>query len=153
MKVEISTVLTRPWIHWFNPSSSDDFIACLSEKNKQDFLAAPYITQPGQGLLSALTTGPDVLEPMIENGVSNWFGRRVKADFFDASSNLLPSPAHVPRWVAHLFLTTTINIFASTMDSNGTTFRIPADHFYDNELLQTAGLGQLLVRSTITAWL
>ncbi|KAK3312168.1 hypothetical protein B0H66DRAFT_485841, partial [Apodospora peruviana] len=137
--------LHSPWIHWFNPSSSDDFIACLSEKNKQDFLAAPYITQPGQGLLSALTTGPDVLEPMIEAGVTNWFVQRLRSDFFDAKSNLLLSPAHVPRWVAHLFLTTTINIFAATMDSNGTTFRIPADHFYDNELLASAGVGHLLV--------
>jgi len=146
MKIDISSLLTRPWIHWFNPSSSNDFLACLSEKNKQDFLAAPYITQPGQGLLSALTTGPDVLELMIEDGVSNWFSQRVKSDFFDTGSNFLPSPAHIPRWVAHLFLTTTVNIVAAAMDSDGATIAIPSDHFYDNELLSSAGVGQLLVR-------
>jgi len=139
-RMELIRFQSDSWVRRFNPSSPNDFIACLSEKNKQDFLTAPYINQAGLGLLSALTTGPDVLEPLIKNGVSNWFGQRLKADFFDASSKLILSPAHVPRWVAHLFLTITINIFAATMDSGDATFPIPADHFYDNELLQSAAL-------------
>jgi hypothetical protein len=135
----------RPWIHWFNPSTSNDFEACFSADNIAEFKAAPYITQPGQRLLSALTIGPDVLEQMIGNGVNNWFGWRQKADFFDASgSQLVASPAHIPRWAAHLFLTTTINLLAANMSSDGKTMMIPADHFYDNELLQS-GIGQLLV--------
>ena len=114
-------------------------------------MTAPYITQPGQGLLSALTVGPDILEPMIQSGVSNWFNQRLRADFFDASAKLVASPANIPRWAAHLFLTTTVNILAADMDANGTTFQIPADHFYDNELLQTASVSHLLVSAHLAA--
>ncbi|KAK3368704.1 hypothetical protein B0H63DRAFT_529067 [Podospora didyma] len=135
--------LHDPWIHWFNTASSVDFTQCFSPEEVTELSSAPYITQPGGAILSQLTEGPGVLEDMITTGVSNWFKQRQKTDFFDASSKLLSSPRNIPRWVAHLLLTTTINIVAARMESDGDTFQIPLDHFYDNELLQNV-LGNLL---------
>ncbi|KAK3985450.1 hypothetical protein QBC44DRAFT_384841 [Cladorrhinum sp. PSN332] len=140
--------LHEPWIHWYNPSSANDFTACFSEAQRQAFLAAPYITQPSSKprLLSALTTGPDVLERHIETAVNNLFNQRLTNDFFVDSTRakLLDSPSHLPRWVAHLLLTTTINMVAAEMDPGGTSFQIPRNHFYNDELLSDAYLGQLL---------
>ncbi|KAK4184363.1 hypothetical protein QBC35DRAFT_59114 [Podospora australis] len=140
--------LHEPWIHWYNPSSPGDFSACFTDTQKKAFLEAPYITQPGSKprLLSALTVGPDVLERYIKTGVSNFFNQRLNADFFvdSGKSKLVETPLNISRWVAHILLTTTVNIAAAKMDSGGTSFQIPADHFYDSELLQNAGVGQLL---------
>ncbi|KAK4224652.1 hypothetical protein QBC38DRAFT_12997 [Podospora fimiseda] len=140
--------LREPWIHWYNPSSGNDFTACFSQQQKETFLAAPYLTQPSSKprLLSALTVGPDLLEKFIETGVNNLFNHRLTNDFFVNStrSKLRDSPAHLSRWVAHLLLTTTINMAAAKMDSGGTSFQIPRNHFYNDELLSDAYLGQLL---------
>ncbi|KAF7539840.1 hypothetical protein G7Z17_g12337 [Cylindrodendrum hubeiense] len=127
----------EPWLHWFNNNSTINFTDCFTDENNKEFMAAPYLTQPGGSILSQLTEGPDVLEQMITDGISAWFLRRVKNDFFSASG-LLPSPKNVPRWAAHLFLTTTINMAAAKMNSNDESFSIPLDHFYDNESLSSS---------------
>ena len=137
----------RPWIHWLSSSSGDssDFTACFTTENEKSFKAAPYLTQPGQEILSRVNHNPNDLEDIIINGISNWFVRRQKLDFFDSTqSNLLPSPANIPRWVAHLFLTTTVNIAAAMANSDGSIFIIPLDHFYDHELLYGSSMSDLL---------
>ena len=79
----------------------------------------------------ATVTTADFLEPLILSGVQAWFKQRQKNDFFDGNGQLLTQPHHVQRWVAHLLLTTTINIAGASNQG----FVVPPDHFLDNELL------------------
>jgi hypothetical protein len=124
----------RPWIHWLS-SNVGDFAACFTQKEINGFQDAPYITQPDQNLLSAVNHNPNELERMISTGVSNWFSRRRANDFMDSNNELLKSPANIPRWVSHLFLTTTTNLGAALTDPGTGRTKVPQDHFFDRELL------------------
>ena len=73
----------------------------------------------------------DSLEPLILSGVQVWFKQRQKNDFLDDKAQLLTQPHNIQRWVAHLLLTTTINIAGASNQG----FVVPPDHFLDNELL------------------
>ena len=79
----------------------------------------------------------------MKSGISNWTVKRLKNDFIDTTqspSKPLPSPTHIPRWTAHMFLTTTINIGAAVSTPDSGVYALPYDHFYDNELLQNFDL-------------
>ena len=79
----------------------------------------------------------------MRSGISNWFGKRLKNDFIDTTqspSKPLQTPAHIPRWTAHMFLTTAINIGAAVSTGTPGVYALPYDHFYDNELLQNFDL-------------
>ena len=73
----------------------------------------------------------DSLESLILSGVQAWFKQRQKNDFLDKKEQLLTQPYNIQRWVAHLLLTTTINIAGAS--NQGSV--VPPDHFLDNELL------------------
>ncbi|RYP08742.1 hypothetical protein DL765_008687 [Monosporascus sp. GIB2] len=106
--------LHRPWLHWYSLSGS--FQSCFTSDDVTTFEKAPYITTPGLGLLSSVKPSPGELETAVRSGISNWFGKRLKNDFLDTTqspSKPLQSPTHIPRWTAHMFLTTTINIGAA----------------------------------------
>jgi hypothetical protein len=108
---------------------------------------------------------------MIKTGVSNWFTNRVSKDL-KGPSGIFPSPANIPRWAAHLFLTTTINIAnaqqkrltvgqqISSQSSEeiikmarveDVTWTVPNDHFYALELLDSGGLGLMVCDRSIFA--
>ena len=82
-------------------------------------------------LVGATVTTADLLEPLILSGVQAWFKQHQKNDFFDEKGQLLTQPNNIQRWVAHLLLTTTINIAGASNQG----FVVPPDHFLDNELL------------------
>ena len=82
-------------------------------------------------LQGATVLTADYLEPLILSGVQAWFKQRQKNDFFDEKGQLLTQPHNIKRWVAHLLLTTTINIAGAS--NQGSV--VPPDHFLDNELL------------------
>lgn len=127
----------------------------------------PYITEDGQSVFSAVDHNPEELETAIKNGIVNWFLIRRKNDFFDSASKLLKNPKNIPRWVSHLFLTTTINMEGAALKPNlkpppsmvsdalvmnvpkpKGVWVIPDNHFYDQELLSLTNFSTLLVRST-----
>jgi hypothetical protein len=92
--------------------------------------------------LSNVNSSPNEFENAVETGISNWFVQRLKNDFIDTTqspSKPLQSPTHIPRWTAHMFLTTTINIGAAVSPGAPGVYGLPYDHFYDNELLQNFG--------------
>ena len=118
-------------MHWLSPT--DNLANCLSSDDIVAFKKAPYLTKPGSpSILSGATvTTADFLEPLVISGVRAWFKQRQKNDFFDGNGQLLTQPQNVQRWVAHLLLTTTINVAGASNSG----FIVPPDHFMDNELL------------------
>ncbi|KAL7948108.1 hypothetical protein V8C42DRAFT_316712 [Trichoderma barbatum] len=152
--------LHTPWLHWFG-GAPVNFKACIPAEIKEKYKDLPYITNKGQGVFSAVNQNPEELETAIKNGIVNWFLTRRKKDFFDSSSKLLKNPTNIPRWVSHLFLTTTINmqaaylkplnkpslvpdaIIANVPKPKG-VWVIPENHFYDQELLCLPNFSTLL---------
>lgn len=118
-------------MHWLGEETSS-FKDALSADDIKELQGLPWITQEGQDVLSAINTSPGELEEAIEQGVDNWFETRKGLDF-GSSKNINKNPSNIPRWVAHLFLTTTINIGCA--QSDGSTNMIPLNHFYNSELL------------------
>ncbi|KXJ88669.1 hypothetical protein Micbo1qcDRAFT_99409, partial [Microdochium bolleyi] len=146
----------KPWLHWLN--SAAEFNDSLTDEKKKALREVQWLSSPEQGLLSYANANPDILEAIITRGIQNWFNSRKKLDFFDNNNKLASSPANVPRWAAHLFLTTTISLGAalqtgltSNVDLEGADYIIPPDHLYDNELLRAAGLTQLMVDQSPSA--
>jgi hypothetical protein len=89
----------------------------------------------------------DVLEPIIKDAVTNWYATRLATDFCDTldpkTQKPRAQPTNVHRWIAHLLLTTTINIQTSQYD--GQNYTAPYDHFFNYELLQQPAFSDLLV--------
>jgi hypothetical protein len=150
--------LHSPWLHWYGSPSSPYFDSCFTSDDIATFEKAPYITNMEQGLLSRVNNNPNELENAVRSGISNWFGQRLKNDFIhtmDGRSKPLESPTHIPRWTAHMFLTTTINIGAAerTRDAEKPDeYDLPYDHFYNNELLQGFDLMLGVQPSDIKTW-
>jgi hypothetical protein len=84
-------------------------------------------------------TEGSTLEPIIDAGLSKWYGQRVK-NAFQIKNKPHTNPVPIKRWMAHILLTTTINIATSTEDPNdhGNTWFIPDNHFLNAELLDRA---------------
>ena len=73
----------------------------------------------------------------ITTAISNYMQSRAAGDFRDDSSQLLPKiESGLKRWAAHILLTTSINIGTALPDQTpGRDFDVPADHFYNLELV------------------
>ncbi|KAK3941639.1 hypothetical protein QBC46DRAFT_258295 [Diplogelasinospora grovesii] len=125
--------LHEPWIHWLGQSGT--FEACFSNEMKEDFKSAPYLSR-NRVLLSEVNHNPEQLEDAIKGSVSNFFITRRDRDFKEGSK-LRKKPQHIPRWTAHVFLTTTVNIVAALpVSGSDTEFVIPNEHFFDKEVLR-----------------
>ncbi|KAH7139609.1 hypothetical protein B0J13DRAFT_447504, partial [Dactylonectria estremocensis] len=137
--------LRDPWIHWFGGNGNSLFIECLPPHTKAAFQQAPYLsTSDAGGLLGNARQNPGELEKMITTGVSNWFRTRVRKDFFTEESSwatLDVKPRNIPRWAAHLFLTTTINLVGAQATGlqpfgDDQVWLIPDDHFFASEFIK-----------------
>ena len=129
-------------MHWLSPT--DNLATCFSTDDITAFKSAPYLTRPGNPsvLGGATVRTADFLENLILSGVQAWFKQRQKNDFFNAQGQLLTQPHNIQRWVAHILLTTTINIAGASNQG----FVVPPDHFLDNELLILQSTFDLAVR-------
>jgi hypothetical protein len=141
----------KPWLHWLGEGGAE-FDKSYSDLDREAFADVSWLTQPGQNLLSLVNPNPSQLEASITRGINGWFNTRRKLDFFGGSSKLVTNPVNIDRWAAHLFLTTTINLGAAvkTGSENNAAldkadFILPGNHLYDQELLNFAGLTQLMV--------
>lgn len=83
------------------------------------------------------------MEPIVVNGISKWYGTRKTLDFFDSGNRLRSQPSNSRRWIAHLLLTTTVNI--AVAQSISQKWFAPANHFYDKEMLSQYSATGLLV--------
>lgn len=111
-----------------------------------------WLTAPSSQLLSLVNSNPALLERNISRGIDGWFNSRRKLDFFGGSNRLVEKPANIPRWMSHLFLTTTINLGAAVSTGEhdrsalgGADYLLPPDHLFDQELLSSADLTQLMI--------
>lgn len=77
------------------------------------------------------------LEGHIKQTVTDWYSTRLMSDFSNKSNGkLVPKtqPANIRRWMAHLLLTTTINIGTSQIDDDN--YAAPQNLFFNEELLK-----------------
>jgi len=80
---------------------------------------------------------------IIENGVNKWYGTQRTLGFFDDRRKLRAGPLNVRRWIAHLPLTTTVNIIVTRTIRQ--KWRAPSIHFCDQEMLSQYSKTGLLV--------
>jgi hypothetical protein len=132
---------TRPWLHWH--TDNHNLVGNLTAQDKNRFKQAPYLTDQGTGLIFSGITSAESMEPIVENGVNKWYSTRKVMDFFDSQRHLRSEPSNIRRWMAHLLLTTTVNIIvAQTIRQK---WFAPANHFYDQEMLSQYSKTDLLV--------
>ena len=114
-------------------------LGSFSGENKEIFQKTPWLTSKPTSPLFQNVGSPEVLEGFVSTGISNLFETRRDADFINVDGDMSPvsQPKNIERWMAHLLLTTTINIISSHTDRQ--ILKAPVDHFFDNELLQSYG--------------
>lgn len=111
-------------------------LQCLSQSELATLSQAPYLNS-GQGLFSAVDTA-NVLQPIVQEGVSKWFNQRRLNDF-----QLNSTPVKIQRWMAHYLLTTTVNIQTATpiqTQTGSSSYNAPADHFFNSQLQSAPGI-------------
>ncbi|KAF8453889.1 hypothetical protein BDZ91DRAFT_853126 [Kalaharituber pfeilii] len=138
--------LQKPWYHWRGGTHST-ISDCLSMKEKATLKNIRYLST--DGILFAGINNPDILESAVKRGVDLWFKQRARLDFAEAFGD--PAPAQrgsMKRWMAHLLLTTTINITASTDAYGAEGARIPpSDAFWNNMLLSQRAFSDLMPKN------
>jgi hypothetical protein len=133
--------MPRPWLHW--KTDDNDFSGNFSPDDTTAFVNAPYLTDQSSKALFSNVSSAESMMGIATNGVNKWYTQRRNLDFLDSSSQPLTNPNHVQRWMAHVLLTTTINIVPA--QTSGGKWMAPADHFYDSELFTRYSSTGLLV--------
>jgi len=115
-----------PWLHWISPRNSD-IIQCCSPDVKQQLLNTAWISSNGNPFGKVETA--DQLQLFIQSGVDQWTSQRKQHDFSGS-----PSQVKIQRWMAHLLLTTTVNIQAGQFTSiaGKDAVGIPIDFFINS---------------------
>jgi hypothetical protein len=72
------------------------------------------------------------MEHHIIDGTEAWFSSRWEMDFLDEKRQPRESVKGLKRWVAHVLLTTTVNI--QTAQPSGSKWLLPPNHFVNFEL-------------------
>ncbi|KAL2785090.1 hypothetical protein BJX66DRAFT_315515 [Aspergillus keveii] len=126
--------LQNPWIHW--QSSAGSVADCLSPAQRQHFKSKPYLSNNNLPLGNIKSA--DHLETIVRRGVSAWNAQRKKHDFKNEDGTLKLSPANIPRWMAHLLLTTTVNIHCGERGQLGgqDIVTLPPSHFFNKDVLK-----------------
>jgi hypothetical protein len=73
------------------------------------------------------------MEPYIIYGIEAWFSSRWKMDFLDDKKQPRETIKGLKRWVAHILLTTTVNIQTAQLSSEQ-KWLLPPNHFINFEL-------------------
>jgi hypothetical protein len=140
-KIYADGIPARPWLHWH--TDNHNFVGNFTVRDRNRFQTAPYFTDQATGLIFSNVMSAESMEPIVEKGVSKWYNTRKILDFFDSQHRLRSQPSNVRRWMAHLLLTTTVNItVAQTIQQK---WFAPANHFYDQEMLSQYSKTNLLV--------
>jgi hypothetical protein len=89
------------------------------------------------------------MQKYIEAGITKWLNTRRQTDFFDEKSQPRTEVRNMKRWLAHVLLTTTVNI--GTAQRN-TGQGAPPDqwifagkHFYNTDLFGTTSAQSIQV--------
>ena len=74
----------------------------------------------------------------VTNGISKYMFMRATKDWVNEDGSLKDQISGLKRWLAHILLTTNINIGCATEDQNPVRdYDAPANHFYNAELATT----------------
>ena len=126
-------------------------LGSFSDADKESFRKIPWLTSKLTSALFQNVSSSEVLEGFVSNGISNLFQTRRDADFINPDDlSPLTQPKNIGRWMAHLLLTTTINIISSHSDRQ--RLMAPVDHFFNNELLQSYGNNIMVGSLTCAAY-
>jgi hypothetical protein len=90
------------------------------------------------------------LEPIVTRLVADWYNNRAHSDFYDKAIDggkhkLREKPVNIRRWMAHLLLTTTINI-STALDQGDDIYALDWNHFFNLEMLSKVK-SSLIVRN------
>lgn len=136
----------RPWYHWL--TSDLDLTACLTKEQKTRYGKVKFLSKDKEDVFTGFD-GPNVepvggqaLETLVKPVIKKWMMNRLDKDFFSKPEELVKSPTNVRRWMAHLLLTTSINISTSETsrgDPDILTMMTGRgrNHFLNDELLTT----------------
>ncbi|OJJ76862.1 hypothetical protein ASPBRDRAFT_201942 [Aspergillus brasiliensis CBS 101740] len=148
--------LHDPWYHWKTPRH--DLTPCLSDTQVELFRTLPYLSPSSWDLLGNVDSAEKLEHDFITKLVSSWFAQHHDNDFMITKTQYKTNPANLHRWMAHLLLTTTINIatgsevVAFAVDNKEQTpagplhtlpFRAPVDLFMNFELLLQEKFGDI----------
>ncbi|KAF4493251.1 hypothetical protein FAGAP_10633 [Fusarium agapanthi] len=138
----------KPWMHWL--VGGQGVTDLLSLELAKELMETPWLRHAGLPPLYGASVGSgETFERIVLNSVRVWFASRCRKDFMGAKGETETCPRNIQRWVAHFFLTTNINIAAT---SNITVYLekaniVPSDHFFNYEMLR--GYGDLLPNRNI----
>lgn len=116
---------------------------CLNDKQKKLLGSIPYLSaSPASWDLLGKVQSAEALEAIVTSLVSKWFQRHAKSDFKESTGGYRTTPSNMHRWMAHLLLTTTVNIATGSrvvaFAAEGAAilpFRASRDLFMNFELL------------------
>ncbi|EPE30986.1 hypothetical protein GLAREA_03953 [Glarea lozoyensis ATCC 20868] len=120
----------KPWLHWMTDANDPTPNFTDTTKEALSKVFAPYLSDSTP--LSKVNSA-DNMEPYITDGISAWFTSRWKMDFLDAKRQPLPKVKGLKRWMAHILLTTSINIQTALPFQN--QWLMPANNVLNFELL------------------
>lgn len=91
------------------------------------------------------------MESYIKSGINRLFSSRRQMDFVDEKLNPRVEVKNVKRWLAHVLLTTTVNITSAlqnTQPAQHVDFDFPSEHFYNSDLFGLPAATAIQVRSS-----
>jgi hypothetical protein len=119
--------------------AGNSFINNISDDVLARFDKFPYLNDGVNSNLSKIQ-GADGMEAHIKAGMNKWFNSRRQMDFVDEKGHPRVEVKNVKRWLAHLLLTTTVNITSAlpvTRSGQANDFDFPQEHFYNSGLFGT----------------
>ncbi|KAH7234643.1 uncharacterized protein BKA55DRAFT_652134 [Fusarium redolens] len=121
----------KPWMHWL--VGGRGVTDLLDFELANELMEAPWLTHPGfPPLYGASVQSGETFERIVLDSLRVWFTSRRNKDFLSEKGETEQYPRNIQRWAAHFFLTTNINIAATSNNAN----IVPSDHFFSYEMLR-----------------
>ncbi|KAK7434849.1 hypothetical protein Landi51_13326 [Colletotrichum acutatum] len=124
-------LIAAPWMHWL--VGGRGVTDLLDKELISELTEARWLTYPGfPPLYGASVQSGETFERIVLDSVRVWFTSRRNKDFLTEKGGTKACPDNIQRWAAHFFLTTNINIAATSNNAN----IVPSDHFFSYEMLR-----------------
>ncbi|KAK1676263.1 hypothetical protein BDP55DRAFT_551337 [Colletotrichum godetiae] len=121
----------KPWMHWL--VGGRGVMDLLDAELISELTEARWLTYPGfPPLYGASVQSGETFERIVLDSLRIWFTSRRNKDFLTEKGETKKRPDNIQRWAAHFFLTTNINIAATSNNAN----IVPSDHFFNYEMLR-----------------
>jgi hypothetical protein len=127
-------------LHWKTGANDPTPNFSKATKNALSKQNAPYLSDVNP--LSKVASA-EQMEIYITDSIGSWFTSRWKMDFLDDKKQPLQKVKGLKRWMAHILLTTSVNIQTALPSEN--QWLMPANHVVNFELLNVGDPTQLWV--------